>query len=131
MKRVAAHYLHIYSGEQPKALHYIELDNEGRFRGCFPLEREIESVSFYNGILFMTERNKALAASFLLKEFQGFQQASPAFTAFQVMDLSGYLLLDPNDSPAVVDLFLLDGLDLSSPKFRTNDGRCYGHIQRL
>lgn len=131
MIRIAAHFIHLYPGMEPKRIHYVELDNAHIFKGCYRLEQEVESAAFYNGILFVTKRSMSLSPSFLLEEFRSLQKANPSLSAFQIISLSGYMIKNPEEYGQPVDVFILDGLDLSSPEFRTDDGRSYGYIQRL
>ena len=53
MKRLAAHFI-VVSPEETYALHYVELDEESRLQGIFPMEKEIASTAFYNGTIFLT-----------------------------------------------------------------------------
>lgn len=130
MRRIAAHYLCLLS-DNPLKMHYIETGGRGEVKAVLPLEQEMEAVSFFSGILFVTDAGLSYSPSFLLEEFQKLQLEYPSLSAFQVMEKSGCLLSNPQEKPVAVDVFLLDGLDLSSPKFRADDGRRYGHIQRL
>ena len=131
MRKIAAHYIRLLSGELPKRLHYLILTDDGAFCDCQALVQEIESVPFYNGILFCTYQKNDITPSSLLHEFRQIQAEHPDMTAFQVMDLSKLLIADITVYRQPVDVFVLDGLDLTSPKFSTNNGSCNCHIQRL
>lgn len=54
MKRMAAHYIEIPPGTRLK-LHYVELSDDNRLVGVFPLEHEIAQTAFYNGTLVVRE----------------------------------------------------------------------------
>ncbi len=81
--------------------HCVELDDDSRIVSIFPLEAEVENTIFYNGILFFTNKGNDINPGFYSKE------ALP------------------------VDVFLLEGIDLSSPEFSTNNSSGNGPIQRL
>jgi hypothetical protein len=53
MKRLAAHYVLLPDDKLLKQ-HYVELDDENRLLGVFPLEREIEGTVFYSGVLYLS-----------------------------------------------------------------------------
>ncbi|MCD7972061.1 MAG: hypothetical protein LUG18_05250 [Candidatus Azobacteroides sp.] len=55
MKRYSAQY--IYDGKQLYYHQIIEITDEGSFR-LFPLEEEIHSVEFYNGLILMVENQQ-------------------------------------------------------------------------
>ena len=46
MRRFAAHF--IWLGRQVYPMHYLELDDSGRFVGIHPLSEEIACTSFFN-----------------------------------------------------------------------------------
>lgn len=52
MKRLAAHYILLSPSEDFK-LHYIELTDDNRWVGIFPLDHEIAQTTFYNGALIV------------------------------------------------------------------------------
>ena len=131
MRKVAAHYLHLFPGSVLTGLYYLTLNNEGFYCGHEELKCEIESVTFYNGILFLIEKELDASPASILSELHCLQRQNPVLSAFQIIDLSGYAVQDILNCRKAVDIILLDGLDLSSPKFCTDDGCCYGHIQRL
>jgi hypothetical protein len=66
MKRFAAHYVFRFPDELLK-LHYVELEEDNRLRGIFPLEKEMAGTVFYNGILFPVEKEGSLVLYFLDK----------------------------------------------------------------
>lgn len=55
MKRFSAHYIY-FSPERYYKLHGIELTDDNRIAGVFPLERETANTAFYNGILIVLEQ---------------------------------------------------------------------------
>ena len=59
MKRLAAHYV-LLPDDRLLKQHYVELDDENRLLGVFPLEREIANTVFYNGILLIHPGNISL-----------------------------------------------------------------------
>jgi hypothetical protein len=48
MRRIAAHYIY---WRQLYKMSYIELNDEGLFKGVFPLDGEIAGMEFYDGLL--------------------------------------------------------------------------------
>ena len=52
MKRLAAHYV-LMPDDTLLKQHYVELDDENRLLGVFPLNKEIANTLFYNGILML------------------------------------------------------------------------------
>ena len=66
MKRFAAQYVFCSSGELLK-LHYVELEEDNRLRGIFPLEKETAETVFYNGILFPVEKEGTVVLYFVNK----------------------------------------------------------------
>ncbi len=131
MKKYAAHYIHLCFGTTYKGLYHIILNDSDIFMFCEKLEQEIESVSFYNGILFLIPQYREMSPELLLKEFQELQKKNPSMSAFQIMDLSGYFPKKTTINNFPVDVFYISDLDLSSPKFCTDNGCCYGYIERL
>jgi hypothetical protein len=113
MLRFSAHYICLSFSRIFKN-HYLEIDSLGIFVNCRPLRQETEAVSFHNGILFLSEEGKIRDTARLLLELRRLQQLHPASSAFEILELSGYLLR--NDAlPA--EVFQIDGLNLSSPEF--------------
>ena len=47
-KRFAAHFVWC---QEVLRLHYVELDEAGHWVGCYPLEVELASTAFYDGVL--------------------------------------------------------------------------------
>ncbi|MDR1527036.1 MAG: hypothetical protein LBS46_05105 [Dysgonamonadaceae bacterium] len=64
MKRLAAHYV-LLPDDRLLKQHYVELDDENRLLGVFPLDKEIAHTVFYNGILMIDNRCKEVAISLL------------------------------------------------------------------
>lgn len=58
MKRFAAHYIFL-APDTKLPLHYVELTDDNRLVGVFPLEQEIAHTSFYNGTLIVRGENPA------------------------------------------------------------------------
>jgi hypothetical protein len=48
MRRIAAHYIY---WRQLYKMSYLELTDEGLFKGVFPLDGEIAGTEFYDGLL--------------------------------------------------------------------------------
>lgn len=103
MKRFAAHFIRT-SPDRLYKLHYIELDERNLIRKIAPLESEICSTAFYNGTIFVSNR----------EDFP--ESADPADFA------------DP-DKP--VFLFLFASEADPSAEFGTGNCRSNGYIQRL
>jgi hypothetical protein len=113
MKRFAAHYIYLSPRRILKS-HYLELDGRGVFVDCRPLRQEAEAISFYNGVLFLTEREQYCDSGRLLSVLQQLQQQYSNITAFEILELSGCLLQDYT-LPASV--YQIDGLTLACPAF--------------
>ena len=109
MRRIAAHYVWY---KQVLRLHYVELDDEGRFRGVFPLTEEIAGTEFYDGVLIPVPASLFDADySLLANGWQG---------------LTGELSL--GDAALV---YRLSGLSLAAAKLGTDDSGGNGHVQRF
>jgi hypothetical protein len=54
MTRLAAHYI-LLPDDRLLKQHYVEMDNENRLLGAFPLDKEIANTRFYNGVLMLAE----------------------------------------------------------------------------
>jgi hypothetical protein len=117
MKRFAAHYICLSPRRIFKG-HYLELDNRGTFVDCYPLRQEAEAISFYNGVLFLTEREPHGDAVRLLSGLQQLQQQYSHATVFEILELSGCLL---RDYKLPASIYQIDGLDLANPVFKANN----------
>lgn len=132
MRRLASHF--IYCGGIHR-MAYLELDEEERFRGIYPLTQEMAGTAFYDGILIPL----ACDESFLSLEKQLFSLAgNPAFvTKEQVFDfLAATGLTDPVKTGMPAAVYRLGGISLAgdlqtAAKFCTNHGCCHSYIQRL
>jgi hypothetical protein len=58
MKRLAAHYI-LLPDERLLKQHYVELDDEDRLLGVFPLDRETANTVFYNGVLTIRRQGRS------------------------------------------------------------------------
>ena len=108
-KRFAAHY--VWCGEV-RRLHYVELDESGRWVGCYPLESELAATAFYDGVLVP-----------LPVSFQP-QDAADLLTHWCAWTTS----ICPE---APITLYQLTGLSPAAAKLGTDDGCGNGHIERL
>lgn len=132
MRRLASHFIY-WGGIRRMA--YLELDEEDRFRGIYPLTEEIAGTAFYDGILIPLSADEFL----LSLEKQLFSLAgNPAFVSKeQVFDfLAATGLTDLVKTGTPVAVYRLGGISLAgnlqaAAKFRANHGRCHSYIQRL
>ena len=108
-KRFAAHFVWC---REVLRLHYAELDEAGHWAGCYPLETELASTAFYDGILIpLPARLYPPEVSTLVAHWQ---------------EWTAHLRLgDP------VTLYQLKGLSPTSAKLGTDDGCGNGYIERL
>lgn len=132
MRRLASHF--IYCGGI-RRMSYLELDEEDRFRGIYPLREEIAGTAFYDGILIPLLADKSLLP--FEKRLLSLAGNSVFVTKAQVFDfLAATGLTDPVKTGMPVTVYLLGGISLTgdlqtAAKFRTDDGRCHSYIQRL
>jgi hypothetical protein len=55
MKRFAAHYIFLAPDTRLK-MHYVELSDDNKLMGIYPLDKEIAQTAFYNGTLIIKQR---------------------------------------------------------------------------
>ena len=125
MKRISAHYIYFPLGKTYK-LHYVELDNNNRFKGVFPLEKEISETSFFTGILILLKEN--IAPSVLMEDLTELNKCFLDKTIFELLDYLSFSKIKEKDE---VFIYLLDGIDLLTTKFGTNNCSRNSYIQRL
>lgn len=109
MRRIAAHYVwckHIYR------MHYIELDDNGAFRGIYPLDGEIARTAFYDGVLVPVLSSESVI---------GFKQVMGSWPALTEKITPG----------CSVYIYRLSGISLASAELGTDYGCSDGHIERL
>lgn len=109
MKRFAAHFVWY---KQVYRMHYIELDDEGIFRGIYPLEEEIAGTAFYDGVLLPLLSMEPVA---------GFSEIVDAWP-----DLTGKVI-----PGSLAHVYRLGGIPLASAKLGTDHGCSDGYIERL
>lgn len=111
MRRIAAHYVY---WRQFCRMHYVELDDEGRLTGVFPLDGEIAGTEFYDGTLLLLPENTEISDSELLA------------------DHMKWLNLNETIKPGTrVWVYRLSGITLSASEFGADNGCGDGHIERL
>lgn len=131
-RRFASHFIYC-GGVHPMA--YLELDEENRFRGIYPLIGEIAGTAFYDGILLPLANDEALVAS--ETRLASWVRNTTCPSKEQVFDflaetgLAGRL---QTGMPVVV--YRLGGIGLAghlqtSPELGADHGRGNGYIQRL
>ncbi|MDL2265102.1 hypothetical protein LJC57_09455 [Parabacteroides sp. OttesenSCG-928-G07] len=108
MLRFAAHFVWY---KQVYKMHYIELQDDGTFLGVFPLNEEIESTSFYDGILIPLLTETKPEQAILFETWK---------------DLTAKI-----SEGSSVSIYRLTGLDATAAKLGTDDGRGNCHIERL
>ncbi len=109
MRRIAAHYVWC---KRVYRMHYIELDEDGLFRGIYPLEEEIAGTAFHDGVLV------PILSSEPMIDIRRVMESWPALTA--------------GIAPGCpVHIYHLSGIPLASAKLGADYGRGDGHIERL
>jgi hypothetical protein len=125
MKRFAAHYL-FFPPDQRLKLHCIELDENKRFQGVFPLVGEPAATVFVNGIIFPVKRK--ICPENLLQTLKEEAQSHPEESIFQLLENQHFPEIQLNDT---VFVYVLDGIDLLAAKLGTDNCRSHSYIQRL
>ena len=111
MRRLAAHWVWY---KEVRSMHYIELDDEGRFVGVFPLREEIAGTAFYDGVLVPVpsrDVERVVDFALLLREWR---------------TLTGRVA--PGERVAV---YRLGGIPLASAKLGADHGGSDGYVERL
>jgi len=125
IRKVASHYIFWH---RLYKLHYIELDENGIFRGIYPLKEEIGNTEFYNGILILS----CFKATGLVSLQACFEKGEPLpydICLSRNLDRIGYS--KGVEVGSRINLLLLEGVRLTAPEFSTNHGCCNGYIKRL
>lgn len=131
MRRIAAHY--IYCGRVYR-MHYLELDEENRLRGIYPLTEEIAGTAFYDGILVplpfpLLGNEKGASGETFLFSFQG----TPAFPRKEAIfeALAERRVAEEIEPGVRVRVFLINGISLAASELGADNGGGNGHVQRL
>lgn len=127
MKRFAAHYLFLPVDKLFK-LHSIELNDDKQIMKISPLDREMANTFFCNGLIWAVNEN---TFSSLEEVARIWKDILCRFPETALPELLKYLSLKEIAGGNSVDLYHLDGIDLLSAKFRTDNCGSYCHIQRL
>ena len=125
MKRISAHYIY-FPSEKTYKLHYVELGDDNRFKGVFPLEKEISGTAFFTGILILLKED--ISPSVLMDELRELNKSYINKTIFELLDQLSFSKLKEAEE---VFIYLLDGIDLLTTKFGTNNRSRDSYIQRL
>ena len=124
MKRLAAHYV-LLPDDRLLKQHYVELDDENRLLGVFPLNKEIANTIFYNGILII---HLPPAPS----QGGGDAEETRDATLWKERNTLRLPLLGRGPGGGEkVEIYLLTHIHLLPPKFTASDCRSHSHIQRL
>lgn len=108
MQRFAAHFVWC---QQVYRMHYIEVDDQGLFRGVFPLEEEIPGTAFYDGVLIPVLSGTTIDFKSLVQMWETWTQEICVGVPVQIIRLSG--------------------IPLASAKLGTDHGCRDGHVERL
>lgn len=111
MRRIASHYVY---WRRLYKMHYIELDDDGRFQGVYPLEQEIAETEFYDGILIPFPQHPVLPFCECVKQGADWKKEADDVAAGRK-----------------IDVYRLHGNGLSPAEFCTNNGCRNGDIERL
>ncbi|MDH6342384.1 hypothetical protein M2480_001006 [Parabacteroides sp. PFB2-12] len=106
MRRIASHFIwyrHVYP------LHYLEIDEQGCFRGVFPLREEIAGTAFFDGVLIPVPLD--LIDSFHPDEWECVTENLQVGDPVQVIHITG--------------------LEAAAAKLGAYDGGSRGYIERL
>ena len=128
MKRIAAHMV-CFAPQALYPMSYVELSDDYRLQGVYPLLEEIAGTVFITGAVLLIPQ----------KQYPSFNEvtakAANLINGGQILPLAGLLTgLELVDAPAVGEAYYvlhLDGLNLSSSEFGTNNRGGNRHIQRL
>lgn len=127
MRRIAAHY--IYCGRVYR-MHYLELDEESRLRGIYPLTEEIAGTAFYDGILVpVAENERRLSGEAFLFSLEGSPFLSRKESVFGALAQNG--VTDGIEPGLLVSVFLIHGISLAASELGADNGGGNGHVQRL
>ena len=92
-------------------MHYLELDDSGRFVGVHPLSEEIAHTSFFNGVLIPLPESLANEADHWIRQWQQIPER----------------LL--KDEP--LRLYNLENVNLPAAKLGTDNSGRYRYVQRF
>jgi hypothetical protein len=126
VKRFAAHYIVLPPGYLYK-LHVIEIDENRGLGIVYPLKQETAATVFLNGLILAVNEN-TFPPDELLVTVENHVQQYPGITLFELLD---YLSLKKLVAGEPLNLYHLDGIDLPSAKFRTDNSRSNRYIQRI
>lgn len=131
-RRLASHFIYC------RGVHlmaYLELDEEDRFRGIYPLTEEIAGTAFYDGMLVLLPADGSLLSS--ARQLAGLVE-NPASACKE--QLFGFLaeagLTDRVEAGMPVAIYRLAGIPLTSGRqppaeFGADNRRCNRYVQRL
>lgn len=127
MKRFASHYIFLKTAFR---LHYVEVDDNYLLEGVFPLDKELSSTAFYNGVIVVLPASSGLDEASLFEILVTLQKTAPQAT---VPELLGRYLIPWGETKhgQPVTLFLLHGITLPAAEFGTDYRGSNGYIQRL
>jgi hypothetical protein len=127
MKRWAAHYIYLFP-QKILRMNYVELNQCNVISDLAPLIHEIESTVFVNGIILVFPVDTFSSENALKEQIIEKHQH---FSSLSVWELLEQLNQSAIHTGQPVQLFQLDGIDLLTAKFRTDDGGCDCYVQRL
>lgn len=125
VKRFAAHYLFLL-GHPSYKLSYVEVSDDNRLVYTGPLRKEMAGTAFYNGIIVLSA--ECYVPGQLISLIEEKAKQNPSISVFGLLQEVLSTEVVRNDR---IYVYLLDGIDLLAAEFGTNDGCCYGYIQRL
>lgn len=131
-RRLASHY--IYCGGVHR-MAYLELDEESRFQGVYPLTGEIAGTAFYDGILVALPLDDSLFS--LVRQLSALLCHPAVAFKEQLFDrLAESGLTDRVEVGQPVAVYRLTGINLTgggqaAAEFGTDHGRSDRYVQRL
>jgi hypothetical protein len=117
MKRFAAHYIFLPINHLYK-LHLIESDENRNLKALCRLNQELAATEFFNGVILAVNKNTFPSDNELLLIMEDCLHQYPGITFFELLKR---LALKEIDVGNPVNLYHLDGIDLSTMKFRAGN----------
>jgi len=126
VKRFASHYIFWQTAIR---LHYVEVDNNYLLKGVFPLDKELSSTAFYNGVIVVLPASSGVDERCLFESLVSIQKTMPGATVPEL--LARLPLIEKACLGESVALFLLKGITLPAAELCADYGSSNGYIQRL
>lgn len=127
MKRIAAHYL--YCLDTLFRMHYVELNDKGLFVAHHPLESELPSTEFHDGILLVVPM---LPECFSIGSFEIDVECEKRSASFySKLPTFFEKVTDLFYKQSVSNIYLLQLRGLTPSELGTDYSRCHCYIKRF